>query len=132
MLSTINSSSFHTRYLFLLLTISFRGNCRHLKFILAPIKCLCYFSIKKSSWQASRVGRGCHVTPPCMAENARKTPSSFSTPVLKLMPHYPFNLLFLQCFSYRGKTGKRNGHNDISAHLNFLSAFQFKMSTPAL
>lgn len=22
--------------------------------------------------------------------------------------------------------GKRNGHNDISAHLNFLSAFQFK------
>ena len=27
---------------------------------------------------------------------------------------------------------KRNGHADISAHLNFPSAFQFKMSTPAL
>ena len=26
---------------------------------------------------------------------------------------------------------KRNGHADISAHLNFPSAFQFKMSTPA-
>lgn len=52
--------------------------------------------------------------------------------VPKLMPHYPFNLLFLQCFSYRGKTGKRYGHNDIYAHLNFLPTFQFKMSTPAL
>ena len=28
--------------------------------------------------------------------------------------------------------GKRNGHADISAHLNFPSAFLFKMSTPAL
>ena len=28
--------------------------------------------------------------------------------------------------------GKRSGHADISAHLNFPSAFQFKMSTPAL
>lgn len=81
------------------------------------------FSIKKKKkkfyWQASRVERGCHVIPPCMGEHSGKTLSSLRTPVLTLMPHYPFNLLFLQCFSYRGKTGRRNGHNDISVHLNF-------------
>lgn len=51
-------------------------------------------SIKKPYWQASRVGRGCHVTPPCTPQRV----PSLSTAILKLMPHHPFNLLFVQSF----------------------------------
>lgn len=62
---------------------------------------------KEPSWQASRAGRGCRVTPPCLREPPRKPLFSLSKPVLMLMPRYPFNLLFLQCFSHRGKTDEK-------------------------
>lgn len=96
--------------------------------MLAPIKCSCYFSLKKPDCQACSGGAG-HVTPRYPGEHVGDTVPQLQH---QRLCHITLSIC-ASCNVFPERQGrKRYGYNDISVPLNFLPAFQFKMSTPAL